>query len=475
MACKLAADIQGSWTSGVPGPATNWIAHARYRVPEGKVLILGGGVTGLASGLASGLPVYEMTEQPGGICASYYIAAGSAERLRSAPPDGEAYRFEIGGGHWIWGGDPLILRFAQSMTPFKSYTRRAAVFLDEHDLFVPYPIQNHLSCLGSRTASEALCEMLQAKSAPRKAATMADWLKANFGSTLCRIFFDPFHRLYTAGLWDCVAPQDESKSPVDLTLAIQGALSRGSQRAGYNINFFYPVEGLNALAQRMAQRCQIQYGRRLTRVCIKERTVQFEDGHVVPYKALLSTLPLRSMLQMANIAVSSKADPFTSVLVVNIGARKGPRCPNLHWLYVPHSNSGFHRVGFYSNVDSSFLPCSARERGDRVAIYVEKAYPGGQQPDQKEMKRVGEAIVQELQARGWIEEVDVADPTWIETAYTWIWPKSQWRAEALQALEAHCIYQVGRYGRWAPQVTDQGIAQSIRDGLWAGASLREGV
>ncbi len=73
-----------------------------------QTLILGAGVTGLAAGYASGLPVYEAASAPGGICSSYYVRPGSTQRLSQAPADGEAYRFEIGGGHWIFGGDPAF-------------------------------------------------------------------------------------------------------------------------------------------------------------------------------------------------------------------------------------------------------------------------------------------------------------------------------------------------------------------------------
>ena len=70
--------------------------------------VLGGGVTGLAAGLSSGLPVFEAMTDPGGICSSYYVRPGEKTRLAQAPADGEAYRFEIGGGHWIFGGDPGV-------------------------------------------------------------------------------------------------------------------------------------------------------------------------------------------------------------------------------------------------------------------------------------------------------------------------------------------------------------------------------
>src|SRR5271165_1782430 len=109
-----------------------------------RILILGGGMTGLAAGYASGFPVYEAKEAPGGICSSYYMRPEGQERLHSAPADGEVYRFEIGGGHWIFGGDPAVLRLVRTLAPTKAYERRSGVFFPDEDLYVPYPLQNHL-------------------------------------------------------------------------------------------------------------------------------------------------------------------------------------------------------------------------------------------------------------------------------------------------------------------------------------------
>jgi protoporphyrinogen oxidase len=58
-------------------------------------LILGAGMTGLAAGLVSGLPVVEAAAGPGGICSSYYRNPGTG----SPEAEAESYRFEIGGGH----------------------------------------------------------------------------------------------------------------------------------------------------------------------------------------------------------------------------------------------------------------------------------------------------------------------------------------------------------------------------------------
>jgi len=429
--------------------------------------VLGGGMTGLAAGIVSRLPVYEALEVPGGICSSYYMRPGDDKPLYSAPKDGEAYCFEIGGGHWIFGGDPLVLRFIRSLVPVKSYVRRSAVFLPDKGVFVPYPIQNHLRYLGPELAAQALHEMVEASEADQPITTMADWLKACFGPTLCDLFFYPFHELYTAGLYKHIAPQDIYKSPVNLKLAIQGAFAEVPP-VGYNVTFVYPEEGLNVLAQQMASRCDVQYGKRVVQIDIKVKAIYFDDGSVIGYEVLLSTLPLNKMVEMTGLIIDERPDPATSVLVVNIGAKRGENCPDDHWIYIPQSHAGFHRVGFYSNVDFSFLPPSARRGRDRVSIYVEKAYPEGQKPDEREVKALCEDVVRELQEWGWIGEAEVVDPTWIEVAYTWSWPNSHWREKALKALEEHGIYQVGRYGRWV----FQGIADSIKDGLIAGGAVR---
>lgn len=431
---------------------------------EENTLILGAGMTGLAAGIASGLPVLESADSPGGICLSYRMRAGDRQPLPDDNSDDEVYRFENGGGHWIFGGDPAVLHFIRRLVPVQHYARRSSVFFPDTGSYVPYPIQNHLRYLDKSQALSALAEM--ARPAP-PGKTMADWVTGNFGDTLAELFFAPFHELYTAGLYADIAAQDSYKSPVDLGLALQGAFA-DAPAVGYNTTFIYPQGGLNLLAQRMAAQCHVEYGRRVTGFDIEARKVRFADGSERPYDRLLSTLPLNQAMDMAGLSVPAKPDPHTSVLVVNIGATRGERCPDDHWLYIPYSDAGFHRVGFYSNVDRSFLPASARASGNRVSIYVERAYPAGERPDDKAVADYCAQVVDELQRWGYIGEAEVVHPTWVDVAYTWSWPGSAWKPQAVRALEEVGIFQVGRYGRWI----FQGIADSIRDGFIAGSGFR---
>lgn len=424
-----------------------------------RTVILGAGMTGLAAARASGGTVYETAEAPGGICSSYYMRPGDSERHPTRPGP-EAYRFELGGGHWIFGGDPAVLEMIDRLAGTRRYERRSSVYFPDQKLHVPYPLQNNLRHLSPDLAARALAEMAE-PSGP--AETMQQWLGRSFGRTLSDLFFDPFHALYTNGLYTRIAPQDGYKSPVNLRTAMVGAFE-GTAPVGYNATFVYPAAGLDGLARGLAEGCRVEYGRRAVSIDTRARTVGFADGGCVGYDRLISTLPLHTALEIAGLD-AGVPDPCTSVLVLNIGARRAPSCPDDHWVYVPSSLSGFHRVGFYSNVDPSFLPARSPER--RVSLYVERAYAHGARPDDWTTACYADEVVSELQDWGFIGDADVVHPTWIDVAYTWAWPGSRWRSDALRLLEKHGVHQVGRYGRWI----FQGIADSIRDGLYVGAAL----
>ncbi len=431
-----------------------------------RTIIIGGGVTGLAAGYVSDLPLYEAKEVPGGICSSYYLKAGESTPRFKCPSDDEAYRFEIGGGHWIFGGDPTVLHFIKSLTPVKSYNRSSAVYFPDENLYVPYPIQNNLAYLGKDIASKAISEI---SNAPKRVpVTMEEWLEINFGKTLTDKFFAPFHELYTAGLWTKIAPQDAYKSPINIDAVVQGASSdQKKPEVGYNVTYLYPEEGLDVVASKISSKCNINYGKNVVEINTSKNEIGFDDGTGVKYGNVLSTLPLNKALEAVSIEVESSFDDYTSVLVLNIGAKKGKNCPEYHWLYLPYSRSGFHRVGFYSNVDSSFLPVSSREDNNKVSIYIEKAYQNGSKPSDEEIKSYSNSVVNELKDWGFISDAEVVHPTWIDVAYTWARPGSNWKETALNELQKKNIFQIGRYGRW----TFQGIAESIRDGFYAGSSF----
>lgn len=425
-----------------------------------NILILGAGFTGLGVSLVSGIPAMEAKDAPGGICASYYR---------------EGYRFEVGGGHWIFGGDPLVLKLFDRLTPLHYYERRSAVFFTGGleatapyaGKFVDYPLQNHLYQLGEQAAQRALQDLLNEQRNGVVPKTMQEWLRKNFGEYLCRIFFEPFHQRYTAGLYTQIMPQDPYKTPFRLSDVVTGSFSKTVQKVGYNVRFAYPQEGLDQLAYRLAQIGSVSYEKIAVAIDPQEKIVTFADGTTHSYDMLVSTLPLNRLLEMCGAEIFHQ--PYTSVLVLNLGVElpATERAQHgYHWLYIPDSRTGFHRVGYYSNVDPSFLPEKYRNNRAYGSLYVEFAFRGGQKPGERRICELTEQTIAELQDLGLIGRVHIADPTWIDVAYTWQTEPNAVKT-ARQWLQQRDIYSIGRYGRW----TFQGIAESFQEGQHFGAAL----
>jgi len=423
-----------------------------------KTLILGAGITGLAAGSASGAPIFEAESFPGGICSSYYLAKGAGCRP-SRLPNAESYRFEAGGGHWIFGLDNKLYAAFNNLVALIDYRRKSAVYLPKKKLFIPYPLQNNLSFFDQATREKSLKELRQGGKID--SSTIEKWLYSVFGKTLCKEFFIPFHNLYTAGLFRRIALQDAYKSPLNHSLVFKGASSRQDKPAGYNARFSYPREGLGSLVDKLAAKNKIYYQKKAVKILPEEKKVYFSDGSREKYGRLISTLPLNKMMELTGIKINLRPDPYNSVLVLNIGAKRGRNTPQEHWLYIPESKGGFFRVGFYSNVNANFLPEGKGKNDERVSIYVERSFKGGVKPSAGRARAYSKSVIKELQQRGFIGTPEVVDSSWVEVAYTWSWPGSEWREKALNALEKKGIFQLGRYARWR----FQGIAESFKQGL----------
>jgi len=244
---------------------------------------------------------------------------------------------------------------------------------------VDYPIQNNLYALGDKIANQVVKEILEnnKKLNISDSITMAELLRHNFGETLFNIFFGPFHKRYTAGLYKEIAPQDIYKTPFDIKSVINGAAGNPKKDVGYNVTFIYPENGLDFLSWKIAKLCDIQFESKVEKIDIETKTVLLSDGSSFEYDVLISTLPLNKLLKMTNVLEDE--EPYTSVLVLNLGVEFSGSKINYHgyhWLYIPDSLSGFHRIGYYSNIDTMFLPERFRNPQKYGSLYIEFAFKG---------------------------------------------------------------------------------------------------
>ncbi|MGB5215765.1 MAG: FAD-dependent oxidoreductase [Anderseniella sp.] len=424
------------------------------------LLILGGGVTGLGAAWASRAPVLESRSQPGGICASYYFHPQHG--VIDEDPDGECFTFEIGGGHWLFGANPDALEKLGTFSEFERFERKSAVYLPQYDRMVPYPIQQNLRLLPRSVAEASNREM---QMIPRKQdGSFHDWLLARFGPTLGEEFFLPFNDLYTAGMTRQIAAQDSYKSPPSLS-----PTTKDRNPAGYNARFRYPKTNLGHLFNKLAEKCDVRYSMEVTEIDVASKTLKTRCGQSFNYQKLLATLPLNILYKMA--FPDREADlPYTSILVLNLAGRRTEKCPSEQWIYFPKSCSGFHRVGFYSNVSDRFLPVGLRD-STHASAYVERSWKGGCPPTKQELNEYIDSAKQELVELGWFSEISIVHETWVEVAYTYEWLKMNKSKDMIKELEAMDVHPIGRYGRW----NFQGILESFSEGLLSGHKARENL
>ncbi len=368
-----------------------------------KSFILGAGFTGLAAAIKTGLPVYEASGHAGGICTSY-------ER--------KGFQFSHGGPHFLFGKGPG-LEYIKSLVEVTEYERRAGVYFNHT---FPYPFQ---------TSAQQPNHVNQ--------GTLKEWLSQNFSQAECNLFFNPFNAKHTAGLYDEVVQADEFKTP-----------PAGGK--GFVATFGDPVGGLSAVVKKLSDKCIVHYHKRAARIDTENRIVYFTNGESRHYDKLISTIPLAQLLWMCG---NKEFDlPFTSVLVLNIGAEPAAMTPKEHWLYVPFCRNNFHRLCFYSNVDASKAPAG------KVGIAVELAFSAEYDYEDLDVPFIIQEVVKELQDWRMIGKVITVDPTYVRCAYTWMRAKED-RENALKWLMERGIISTGRYGSWK----FCGMVDSIKMGM----------
>jgi len=363
-----------------------------------RTVILGAGITGLTAGYDTFSEIYEALDVPGGLCRT--------QRMKG-------WMFDWGGGHWIFPPKENVVIFKQFIDSlgihFNTYEKKQGVYFDT---IIDGSIQDYASKPANAIDSSMKC-----------------WLLEKFGIELSNLFFFPFNDNYTNGLYETCLPDNLYKNP--------------SKIVSYNDFFGYPWNGLDALVNKLAEKCKIRYNKKVVSIDTKNKAILFEDKDYTCYDKLISTIPLSHLLEMIG---ADHSLPHTSTTVFNIGASKGENFPKHHWLYFPYSKSGFYRVGFYSNVDPMFAP------NDMCSIYVESSND----------KIIFKDVLKELIDKKIIGMGYVASINHIPVSYTYQDNESNVQ-NYLDQLKKLDILSTGRYGKWK----FQGIADSITDGLGA--------
>lgn len=419
---------------------------------SGRVLIIGGGLTGLSAAwhLGDDALLLEAAGEVGGLCRSYRK---------------EGYLFDVS-GHLLHFRRPVIRRLVGTLLPRELRRHRRRAYVRFRNRMVDYPFQAHLYQLPPKIRQECYEGFLEADD--RKGwgvqippENFAAWIRYHFGPGIARHFLEPYNRkMWQVPLAELTAEWADWAVPVPTAEEIRIAAEGGRQAFGYNPVFFYPRRGgIGALPRALAEDVlHLHLNEKVVEVDLGRRRVLTARGRTFHFESLISTVPLPELLRMTkgispSLAEAGEGLRFVSVCVFNVGiSRPGP--VDIHWIYFPSERMPFYRVGFANNFSSTAAPEGCQ------SLYVEVSRRPGASGGCRDLWN---GVRGGLVRAGIMEEGEkpaVLDVVHIPYAYV-IYDRRRERVlPAVQReLASKGIFSIGRYGAWEYSAMEDALAQ----------------
>jgi len=402
------------------------------------VAVLGAGLTGLSAALEltrAGVPhrVFERQAFAGG---------------HAVTTVDEGYRFDRT-GHLLHLRDPELRAEVLGWlgADCREIARRSVIW--SHGVYTRYPFQANTFGLPPDVAKECVLGFIEAHFAAPTAPprNFEDFCLQHFGAGITRHFMVP----YNSRLWG-VAPTEITSAwcqrfvprPV-LEDVIAGAVGANQRELGYNQRFLYPRLGIGELPRAMHQRLtSVELGRAPKRVDLRARVLEFDDERV-PFDALISTLPLTTLIALCDpvpeaVRAAARKLRATHLYYLDVALQRPPKT-DFHWAYVPEATYPFYRVGCYSHFSPDLAPPGTG------SLYVELAERA--EPELASVLPVVTAGLSEMGVIDGPDDVRFARVRRIDCAYV-IFDHAYYDAlEVIRPFLAQSrLLSTGRYGGW---------------------------
>jgi protoporphyrinogen oxidase len=418
-------------------------------------LIIGGGLTGLVAAEQlerAGTPVtvLEREAEPGGACRSLseggFVFDYTGHLLHVARPETEAYLEELG----LWN-------------QLEVHGRRAAVVIDGRS--TPYPVQINTHGLAREVRRDCLLGFVRAwaNETAEEPEDFRAWVLDRFGEGLAEHFFFPYNsKLFRA------LPEELSLDWVGryvpkpkLEEVVDGALGLHEEDVGYNATFRYPAKGgINLLPNAVADRLsRLRLEHEVLRLHLGEGWLELASGERVQWSQLLSTISLPSFVDRVvdelpeNVSEARSALRWVRVLNLALGV-EGAAPSAEHWLYFPHPELPFYRVGFPSN-HGDLAPAGCHTVSVELSL----------DPGEGDVEAVADDAQRALVAVGLLDEqnlrvrrVSVLDPAYV------VFDHSRKAAVALLRgfLREHGVTLAGRWAEWKYSAMEDAVLDGMR-------------
>jgi protoporphyrinogen oxidase len=422
-----------------------------------KTVILGAGIAGLTAAQElnrikeSETCVYEQNSKVGGLC-----------RLEE---EGD-FRFEIV-SHVLHFRSHEAKELVDSVAGNSLVQIERSAWIYFRGRYVPYPFQTHLGFLPLAERVSCLSGYLHAwlgrqLNGNHRAQDFEDWIRRNYGAGIGRHFMFPYNR----ELWG-LQPSEMSVDwvrpfvpTVSLKQTMAGFLSRRPKTIGYNSYFYYPSQGgmqliADALASRVAH---LHLNKRVEEVDLDDKTIRFQDGEMVGYGTLISTIPLRTLILSAKDVpadVHDAASGLRCTTLVNVTCCLNRPLPHsYHWVYFPESQFPFFRLVFPSNISAAMAPPNCSIISAEIS-----------NPNLNDLPRLGQSVKEALLGLGMIgalSDISATRTNYVEHAYPVHDLGRQAAVQRLQQfLNSKGVWSIGRFGSWRYSSIDDAIVQGL--------------
>lgn len=346
-----------------------------------KVVIIGGGFTGITCAYLLGkagheVTVYEKEKRLGGLASSFHANGFSYDY---GPHEFCTENQElIDMLHEIVGDDLLVL------------SKHTSQFLNNK--FVDYPlkplqlIRIFSPFLLARIGIEVVYQRLKSIIYSYRDYTFKRWVVCRFGSTMYEMYFGPYtKKVFGVDPDSLDARKASSRISFNsiFDLLIKSFFYFFLHREDYSTihsplknKFYYTKGGIGTIPQRIAERSgkmgvRYMFSQELKSIDLDSSEIFFKSGHIHQgFDYLISTIPIPVLLTTLGLKEEIMPLKYRSMIFVNLEVPQRPLTPYT-WIYFPETDIIFQRMTEYSNIEEGMAPGGRSSVGLEISCFHE--------------------------------------------------------------------------------------------------------
>lgn len=409
------------------------------------LIVLGGGLAGLGAAMKTQAPCYEAADRPGGV---------------SLSDTTDGFTFDRGIHILQTQNEEILALFSELGIEMEMRDRNAHIH--SHGTYTAYPFQVNTAGLPIGLRARCVWNFLRRAENPPP-ENYEEWIYRAMG----RGFGDTFLIPYSEKFWT-VHPREMTHDwmgdrvpQASIAQVLRGALWSKQTAIGTNVQFRYPMTGYGDIPNALATRCgDIHVAHRATRIEPAAHRVHFDNGSVVDYRAMISSIPLPELVRIADDAPSEVKQAAArlrtnSILVVNLGIDQ-PAISDRHWVHFPEKDVAFFRISYPHNLSRKVAPSGMSSISAEVAYSWEEGI---------DREGIVDRVREDLIRTGALPaEAPVVTSATHDIRYGYCVFDFH-RSESLRVIHAwldrHDIVPTGRYGLWEYFWSDQAIVSGF--------------